>query len=817
VHDSKDPDVVKLTERAWHSGHHLTALDSLKYLKPKGEDVDMVKTLLSYGLTPKAVVDIMNEHADRQVRRLTMQQYAAEFANPRLRWDVAGVNAVQKVRRRGKALAKTDAAAVQHLVEGRYSEYVVHYQAYQPERAGPAGDTLPEEPFTLVMAHLFQLRMLRAFGQQLVHLDATGGTNKNGFPLYCVLVVDEWGNGVPAGYMVTSSEGADVVTVFLQQLKAAVRRLPDGGDFKWGRIMIDKSRTEAAAIRACGEQFGYCYFHFLQEWERFARSGRVGIKDATTRADLLQDLATLKRQGTEVLFKQQASQFYKKWKKFPEVVQNFRDNWASCAELWADFGRQDIMSLNRHTNNHLERHFGTVKYDFLDRKTRSDIPELMRVVVEDIVPRYKHERATKLGKGVVSRGQKAEAARQERAAELVQRNAVTVVGPELGVCLVGSAAPGVAAVPYDVCVAELLCTCPHRQEGHVCQHLLAASQLAPLTHDMRVRAAQVLVQQQSTCCKVTKQDATGPVVCEVTSCSHAPALKGVKHQVSLPDRYCTCLDYKMHGVCAHLLAVAGMELGTSNDWLSGIGVLVVDSQAPISIAPTVALQHPDVEPLTDEHVQQLTLAGPPAATQSGAPAEPSTMAQLSSRWQSFRRKVAQLGPEQQQQALADMQALEARYGVVHAESLLPTTTQRLLTQDTRRWNRQAGQILQRALMKGRSRSTIMTQSQRRQLLQTGVQSGQSLGEEVAAAAAAGSSSRTQLGQQQPALTSLPVRKPPGHPRTDKVAGIKHGGNFVGSRGQKRGREGEPGQARKGNRRVQQKIKPGSLSQPSQGG
>lgn len=48
------------------------------------------------------------------------------------------------------------------------------------------------------------------------------------------------------------------------------------GDFKYGRIMIDKSPTEMAAVdllKRTGDAAGWllCYFHMLQDWERFIR------------------------------------------------------------------------------------------------------------------------------------------------------------------------------------------------------------------------------------------------------------------------------------------------------------------------------------------------------------------------------------------------------------------------------------------------------------------------------------------------------------------------------------------------------------------
>jgi hypothetical protein len=101
----------------------------------------------------------------------------------------------------------------------------------------------------------------------MVHLDGTGGTNKNGFWLATLLVVDEYGNGVPVDSLITSSEGAQVHEDFLVKMREAVRaKAPGGSDYDYNFVMIDKSPTETAAIRgACGcPKHVYCFFHFLQ-------------------------------------------------------------------------------------------------------------------------------------------------------------------------------------------------------------------------------------------------------------------------------------------------------------------------------------------------------------------------------------------------------------------------------------------------------------------------------------------------------------------------------------------------------------------------
>lgn len=64
------------------------------------------------------------------------------------------------------------------------------------------------------------------------------------------------------------------------------------GTFKYGDIMIDKSKTEIAAVNqlvSTGDARGWllCYFHFLQEWERFLTSSESGVSGKEARHSVM--------------------------------------------------------------------------------------------------------------------------------------------------------------------------------------------------------------------------------------------------------------------------------------------------------------------------------------------------------------------------------------------------------------------------------------------------------------------------------------------------------------------------------------------------
>lgn len=69
------------------------------------------------------------------------------------------------------------------LAEYRKAGCVREYQPYKMGREGRG-----EQALVIMLQAPFQARMLAEFGQRVVQLDATWGTNKYGYPLTALLV-----------------------------------------------------------------------------------------------------------------------------------------------------------------------------------------------------------------------------------------------------------------------------------------------------------------------------------------------------------------------------------------------------------------------------------------------------------------------------------------------------------------------------------------------------------------------------------------------------------------------------------------------------
>ena len=63
--------------------------------------------------------------------------------------------------------------------------------------------------------------MLIKFGKHIICMDATHGTNAYDFQLISIVVVDEYGEGLPIGWMISNREDTTALCAFLNAIKTA--------------------------------------------------------------------------------------------------------------------------------------------------------------------------------------------------------------------------------------------------------------------------------------------------------------------------------------------------------------------------------------------------------------------------------------------------------------------------------------------------------------------------------------------------------------------------------------------------------------------
>ena len=131
---------------------------------------------------------------------------------------------LRKSAERLQAVVASDAKATQLLLQHRQHETgaVLMHQEFIPE---DKVNKQPSQDSVIIIAAPFQGAVLRELGREMALLDAMGGTNKYGHAFSTALVACEFGNGLPVGLMITSSEAAGPVRVFLQTLQKAACEL----------------------------------------------------------------------------------------------------------------------------------------------------------------------------------------------------------------------------------------------------------------------------------------------------------------------------------------------------------------------------------------------------------------------------------------------------------------------------------------------------------------------------------------------------------------------------------------------------------------
>lgn len=174
--------------------------------------------LLDKGLKPYKIQGIMDRQA---CAGLDEEGITAALRGRRL----VTIRDVENVRKQWAAetrLDTNDVKAVEKLVaqhdEGPESAVLYHESD---------GDN-----FELALATPFQRRMLNAFGKELVFMDAVHGTNQYGYVTMALVVRDDYGNGVPVAFCVTTGEDSNRWARFLKAAFEVRRPVAAAADFE---------------------------------------------------------------------------------------------------------------------------------------------------------------------------------------------------------------------------------------------------------------------------------------------------------------------------------------------------------------------------------------------------------------------------------------------------------------------------------------------------------------------------------------------------------------------------------------------------------
>lgn len=223
-------------------------------------------------------------------------------------------------------------------------------------------DDAESETFTLTIMTEFQVEMLRKFGEDKILIDGTHGLNAYEIQLFSLVVVDEFGNGVPVAFCFSKKYDKEAMVHFFEKVKESV-----GAEIKTSVFMSDGAPQ---FYQAWAHVMGECEFVLLCWWhvsKNWMTNSHAKIKNEEKRKLVDSELRTL---ATSCLapdeFERCLQRFISKLENDSETktfYDYFITNYYDKRKMWA-FSYRTFIGLN--TNMYLENLHKRIKYLYLN-------------------------------------------------------------------------------------------------------------------------------------------------------------------------------------------------------------------------------------------------------------------------------------------------------------------------------------------------------------------------------------------------------------------------------------------------------------------
>ena len=142
--------------------------------------------------------------------------------------------------------------------------------------------------FMLAFQTEYQKEVMKAFGNNVVCIDATHGTNIYDFLLVTVMVIDDFGEGIPVGWAITSREDTCMLTYFFKALRERTGPLRPS-------VFMSDDAVQYWNAWSCiygdnGTRKLLCAWHIDRAWRKALQEH---IADVEARIELYHHLQTL--------------------------------------------------------------------------------------------------------------------------------------------------------------------------------------------------------------------------------------------------------------------------------------------------------------------------------------------------------------------------------------------------------------------------------------------------------------------------------------------------------------------------------------------
>lgn len=252
--------------------------------------------------------------------------------------------------------------------------------------------------FILCIQTKDQLEYLLQFGcGRAICMDSTHGTNPYDFHLITVMVIDDFGEGIPVAFMICNREDETALQAFLSSIK---HRIPESESFAPSYLMTDDAPQYHNAWCAV---FGVtkkllCTWHVDRAWRKNIREL---IPQAETQVEVYHMLRTLLQLLNTEEFDVASTNFLQFCRsQCPKFVDYF-ERYVCRASEWAYCYR---IGTQTNTNMYIESFHNVLKTSYMDRKVNRRIDSLLDILLR--VARDKvFERLIKVAKNGQSKKQ----------------------------------------------------------------------------------------------------------------------------------------------------------------------------------------------------------------------------------------------------------------------------------------------------------------------------------------------------------------------------------------------------------------------------
>ncbi len=233
---------------------------------------------------------------------------------------------------------------------------------------------LLERDFALGIQTIFQVQMMKKFNKDIICVDDTHGTNSYDFYLTTLLVMDEFGEGIPVGWLISNRQDEVVLQTFFERIKENVKVAQP----KW--FMSDDAEQYFNAWKNVFNTENtkkiLCAWHVDRSWRRNLKN----VSDTSMQTEVYHQLCMLLQEREESQFRVLLQSFLTYIEeKCVSFYTYFNKHYCNRLEQWATCYR---IGTTVNTNMFLESSHRILKIVYLEHKQNRRIDKLLTVLLK---------------------------------------------------------------------------------------------------------------------------------------------------------------------------------------------------------------------------------------------------------------------------------------------------------------------------------------------------------------------------------------------------------------------------------------------------